>query len=73
MNRFVMTMALTCVLSTSVLGGDIPCGSPSPAPQATVLTNAAPSPGEIPTVGVADQTSSAALSALLTVLGLLGL
>jgi len=73
MKRFVITMGLTCVLSTSVLGGDIPCGSPSPQPVGTTQTTSTSSPGDIPTVGVADQTSNATLSALLTVLGLLGI
>lgn len=74
MKRFVMTVAFTCVLAAPTLAGDIPSvGAPSPAPPATTQTTSTPSPGDIPTVGVADQTSSAALSALLTVLGLLGI
>jgi hypothetical protein len=33
MKRFLVTLALTCVLSTSALAGDIPtCGTPAPAP-----------------------------------------
>jgi hypothetical protein len=73
MKRFVITMGLTCVLSTSVLAGDIPCGSPSPPLGVTTQTTGTTSPGDIPTVDVADQTSNATLSALLTVLGLLGI
>ncbi|MDQ6651332.1 MAG: hypothetical protein M3Y84_01160, partial [Acidobacteriota bacterium] len=66
-------ITLTCILSSPVLAGDIPCGSPSPAPAATTLTTSTPSAGEIPTVGAAEQISDATLSALLTVLGSLGL
>jgi len=72
MKRFLMTVSLTCILSSSALAGDVPTVG-SPAPQGATQSTSTPSPGEIPTVGVADQTSSATLSALLTVLGLLGI
>ena len=66
MKRFLMTIALTCVLSASALAGDMPtCGVMSPSPSGT--TASATSPGEMPTVGLS------ALSALLTVLGLLAI
>ena len=71
MKRFLMTMALACVLSSSALAGDIPSGgSPSPPPQGMTQATDATSPGEMPTAGYAEQLSSDALSALLTVLGL---
>lgn len=76
MKRLVMTFGLTCVLSISTLAGNIPTvPGPPPSPQGT---RNATSPGQIPTVpgdvptgGSAEQLSSTALSALLTVLGLL--
>lgn len=42
MKRFVMTMALTCLLSVSAFGGQIPTVGDAPPP---------PAPGQIPTVG----------------------
>jgi hypothetical protein len=69
MKRLLAPMALTCVLSVSALAGDIPTlGAPQPAPAQTTTTT---SPGDVPTVGTAEQVSDAALSALLTVLGFL--
>ena len=57
MKRFVMTMALTCVLSGSALAGDIPSvgftAPPPPTPTA---------PGEIPTSDYAQEMSEAALA-----------
>jgi hypothetical protein len=41
MKRFLMTVALMCLLSVSVLAGDIPCGGFPPPP----------APGEVPSVG----------------------
>lgn len=69
MKRLLMTVALTLVLSCSALAGDIPCGNPSPAPEGTTQTTNMTAPGEIP-CDFAEQISDAALSALLTVLGL---
>jgi hypothetical protein len=55
------------------LAGDIPSlGSPSPAPEGSGLTATTTSPGQIPTDGTAGQISDAAMTALLTVFGLLG-
>jgi len=70
MKRFLITIALTCALSPSALAGDIPSvGAPSPA--GTTQTTSATEPGDSHSPGSAEQISSAALSALLTVLGLL--
>ncbi len=69
MKRLLITIAMTFVLSSSALAGDIPCGAPSPAPDGTTQTTNATAPGEIP-CGFTDQISDGALSALLTVLGL---
>jgi hypothetical protein len=71
MKRFATAVALALVFSSSALAGDIPCGSPSPAPNGTTQTTSSTAPGDIPSVGSAEQLSSTALSALLAVLGLL--
>lgn len=61
MKRFVMTMALTCVLAGSALAGDIPSvGFTAPPPDETTPT--ATVTGEIPTVGYAQQISDPALT-----------
>lgn len=70
MKRFLVTIALACVLSSSALAGEIPIsGVPSPQPGGTVQTTSEISPGEIP-CGFAEQISEAGLSGLLAVLGL---
>jgi hypothetical protein len=69
--RFLMIVALACVLWSSVLAGEVPTvGSPAPAPEGTTPTGST-SPGDIPTGGVTEQLSSDALSALLAALGFL--
>ena len=73
MNRFAMAITLTCVLVSSALAGEVPSVGPESTVNKTTQTTSTASPGDIPTVGVADQTSNATLSALLTVLGLLGI
>lgn len=70
MKRLVMTIALTVVLSSSALAGDIPCDAPAPPPDETTQITSAPLPGEIPTSGYVEQLTDAALSSLLAVLGL---
>lgn len=71
MKRFVITIVLTCALSSSALAGDIPSlGFAAPAPNGSTPATTT-SPGEIPTDGVKVELSSAALSALLTVVRLL--
>lgn len=73
MKRFLVTIALACVLSSSALAGQIPTGGEPvpPPPVGTTQTTSETSPGEIPTGGYAEQMSDAALSGLLAVLGLL--
>lgn len=72
MKRFLMTIALACVLSSSALAGEIPIsGVPSPQPSGTIQTTNESLPGEVPTGGYAEQASDAALSGLLAVLGLM--
>ena len=70
MKRIVMAITLSCVLSGLALAGEVPSVVPAP-PQSGGLQSTSTSPGEIPTVGVAEQLSSDALSALLSVLGFL--
>ncbi len=71
MKRFLISVALACVFSSSALAGDIPSGGiPSPAPSGGPSTTST-SLGEVPTVGLAEQLSSDALSAILSVLGFL--
>ena len=61
-------VALTCALSLTVIAGEIPTsGAPQPPPPQTSSTA---SLGEIPTDGEAITISDAALSALMTALGL---
>jgi len=73
MKRFMMTIAFTCVLSIPASAGLIPTvGAPDPPPPAGITQGTSTtSPGEVPTGGYAGQVSDAALSGLLTVLGLL--
>ena len=71
-------MALACVFSVSALAGDVPTsGVTSPAPgdvPTSGISSSGPTgptlPGDLPTAGLAAQASDAALSALLSVLGL---
>jgi hypothetical protein len=68
MKRFVMTFALTCVLSCSALAGEVPSvGLTTPPPEETTST----APGDVPTGGAPVQISRAALSTLLMMLDLL--
>lgn len=67
MRRLLAAITLACALSVSVLAGDIPSlGAPTPPPQGIESES---SPGQIPTVGTADQLSTDALLILLSVLG----
>lgn len=71
MKRFVMTVVLSFVLSSSAFAGDIPTdGSPSPGPNGSGQKATVTSPGEMLTMGVAEQMSDAALWAVLSVFGL---
>jgi hypothetical protein len=68
MKRLLMATAIACVFSISTLAGDIPSGgAPQPQPQQTASPTVL---GQIPTDGVARSISGAALSAILTALGL---
>jgi hypothetical protein len=72
MKRFLMTVALTCILSMSALAGEIPTvGVAQPPPSGTTQTTSAASPGDIPSTDVAQPTSNALLSFIQAVIGLL--
>jgi len=67
MKRFLVATAIACALSVTTLAGEIPSGgAPQPQPQATSPTLL----GDIPSGGKAQSLSSAAISALLSALGL---
>ncbi|MEK6279170.1 MAG: hypothetical protein AABN95_02345 [Acidobacteriota bacterium] len=77
MKRFLVAIALACAISVSAQAGDVPtAGFTSPAPGELPTggisspTTGTTSPGELPTSGFAEQVSDSALSALLSVLGL---
>ncbi|HJU91306.1 MAG TPA: hypothetical protein VJ656_00105 [Pyrinomonadaceae bacterium] len=54
MKRFMLTVALTCILSVSSLAGEMPgCGVASTTPPPAVA--AADGPGEAPTAPPADR------------------
>ncbi len=52
MKRFIVAIALACALSSSALGGNIPTlGTPVPCVDCPAMSE--PSPGDIPSVGIA--------------------
>ncbi len=58
MKRFAVALALTCVLSFSALGGEMPtCGITSQGPSAIETLT----PGEVPTSGIAEPSLTDAL------------
>ena len=68
MKRLFMAAAITCAISVATLAGDIPSvGAPTPPPPQTSSTS---SLGDIPSGDEAITISDAALSALMTALGL---
>ena len=58
MKRYLITIALTGVLAVTTFAGEIPTGgfTAPPPPPATQTT-----PGEVPSVGIAQEMSEAAL------------
>lgn len=68
MKRFLMATAIACAISVTALAGDIPSDG-APRPQSQGITNPAVL-GDIPSVGEANSLSDAALTAILTALGL---
>ena len=74
MKRFLIAIALTCALCSSAFAGDIPSvGAPAPNGITQTPGETQTPPGDIPTDGKAEQISSDALSALLSVLSFLAL
>ncbi|MGH9871961.1 MAG: hypothetical protein ACRD9S_05775 [Pyrinomonadaceae bacterium] len=73
MKRFLMVGGLVGLLAVSAFAGDSSTsGSPAPAPTGTPGTTNT-TPGDVPTVGKAEELSSDALSALLSALSFLGI
>lgn len=71
MKHFLLILLMTCVTALPVMAGAIPTdGSPAPPPTGTSQTTNVTTSGDIPSVGSLDYVSEAALSALLTALGL---
>jgi hypothetical protein len=67
MKRFVMTIALTSVLSGSALAGDVPSvGFNAPPPDEPPAVTA---PGEIPSGGFTQEMSQTALTLVQLMLG----
>jgi hypothetical protein len=67
MKRLLMTIALSCALSGTVLAGQIPTvGFTAPPPDETSTPT---TPSDIPTVGLSQQMSDAALDLVQLVLG----
>jgi hypothetical protein len=71
MKRFLIAIALACAVSVSVFAGEIPSDGFASPPPAGTSQRAASSPGEIPTVGAAQPVSSAALTVIQALVGLL--
>jgi hypothetical protein len=72
MKRFVMAIALSCVLSASTLAGEVPSGGFTAAPpDQTTPTTSTTAPGEISTSGFTQQVSEAALDLVQMVLGII--
>jgi hypothetical protein len=72
MKRFLVTLALTCVLSGTALAGEIPTmGVPSPAAEPDGIAQAT-LPGDMPTMGSTSPADmpTCGLSVLLTILNL---
>jgi len=71
MRRFLMAMSLTCVLTGVALAGDIPSvGVPAPPPPCVdCAAISSPSPGDIPSGGLAEELSNEAWLGLVAALG----
>jgi hypothetical protein len=67
MKRFVITLALTCVLSCSALAGEVPTvGFTAPPPDEPPAPTA---PGEVPSGGFTQEMSQTALTFVQLMLG----
>lgn len=71
MKRFLMTAALTCAVSVPTLAGDIPSdGLTATTPDEPTPTSTT-APGDVPSVGYADETSDAGLNLMQMMVGLI--
>jgi hypothetical protein len=66
MKRFVIAIALACVMSSPALAGLIPSVPVAPPPPDA--TSAPSAPGDVPTVGLTEEISEAALDLVQLVL-----
>ncbi|MDQ2976213.1 MAG: hypothetical protein M3R69_12505 [Acidobacteriota bacterium] len=71
MKRFLIAIALACVLSAPIMAGEIPSGGFTSPPPAGNTHPTSTSPGEIPSVGAAQPVSIAALTVIQAIIGLL--
>ena len=61
MKRFLIAIALACALSSAAFGGNIPTlGTPTPCVDCPTMSGE-PSPGDIPSVGLAEIASEGLL------------
>ncbi|HUS10068.1 MAG TPA: hypothetical protein VMZ30_06350, partial [Pyrinomonadaceae bacterium] len=65
MKRILAAIAITSFLSSAAFAGDIPS---VPGPQSPAGLASAPTPGQIPYDGIAEQLSDESLSTLLSAL-----
>ena len=62
MKRFLIAIALACALSSAAFGGNIPTlGAPAPPTCTDCPAMSEPSPGDIPSVGLAEIASEGLL------------
>ncbi|MEK6283411.1 MAG: hypothetical protein AABN95_23915 [Acidobacteriota bacterium] len=71
MKRFLMTIGLTCVLTASAIGGEIPSVPVAPPPPEDVTQTTTLSPGEISTSGLVEHLPDTSLNLLQMMLGLI--
>ena len=70
MKRFLMTIVLSGLLAAPAIGGEIPSVPvDAPPPDVTTPTTGAPTSGDIPSGGLTQQMSEAALTIIQLVLG----
>ena len=63
MKRFLFALTLTCAFSIPAFGGNIPTlGAPAPAPCTDCPAMSEPSPGDIPSVGIAEVATQGLLA-----------
>lgn len=72
MKRIMVTIALTCVLSASVLAGEVPTVGvtpPPPPPPDGIQATSTSALGDVPSVGFTQEVTETALSLIQSILG----